>query len=210
MQPHWRPNFNNPSALPDIKVIRTDFIVNFIAVSLALIVGFYAVQREYRAYSLKQSIGKMEQRIRVAEPDDNLHLAQSERFRESSRHIVELQKFFVSPTPAHQLLAQLTELKPEGLIFNMVNFSEGIAKEGSKSFAEYRINFSGDVKDPLFLDEFKTSLQDSSLLDRSDYESEINESLQSRDAKTGIFPYRMSIKLRPAQAVDAAKEGGQG
>lgn len=27
-EPSWRPNFVNKSELPDIKVVRTDFIVN--------------------------------------------------------------------------------------------------------------------------------------------------------------------------------------
>ena len=210
MQPYWRPNFSNPATLPDIKVVRTDFIINFIAVTLVLIVGFYVLQREYRAYALGNTIEDMERRIRVADPDDNLNLKMSDRFREATRHIVELERFFGSPVMAHEFLAMMSELRPEGLIFNVISVSEGIKKQGTKSFAEYRVNISGEVKDPLMLSAFKKSLQSSSFVQgNSNMEYEIDESLQTRNAKTGIFPYRMMIVISPKQA-EAAKEGAEG
>ncbi len=208
MQPFWRPNFNIPSTLPDIKVVRTDFIVNFIAVSLALMASFYVAKREYRAYTLSNTIEELRQDISVAEPDDKLNLAMSERFREASRHIVELEKFYESPMRVHELMAQLAELRPEGLIFQIVTLSENVAKKGTKSFVEYSINISGDVKDPVLLGDFKARLQASELFAQSDYESEIDESLRSRDAKTGIFPYRLMIVLREANAAKTGKKKG--
>lgn len=210
IQPFWRPNFSNPATLPDIKVVRTEFIINFIAVTLVLVVGFYVLQREYRAYALGNTIDDMQRRIRVSEPEDNLNLKLSERFREATRHIVELERFFGSPVMAHEFLAMMAELRPEGLIFNVISVSEGVKKQGTKSLAEYRVNMSGEVKDPLMLSAFKDALQASSFVqDNEEMEYEIDESLQTRNAKTGIFPYRMLIVISPKQA-EAAKEGAEG
>ena len=39
-QPYWRPDFKIQSTLPDIKVVRTDFIINCIVVALMLIAVF--------------------------------------------------------------------------------------------------------------------------------------------------------------------------
>ncbi len=208
MQPYWRPNFNIPASLPDIKVVRTDFIINFIAAMLALIVGFYVLQREYRAYSLGNTIEDMEQRIRISEPDDNLNLKMSQRFAEASRHIIELERFYGSPILAHEFLAGISELRPEGLIFNMITVSESLKKQGSQTELEYRINLSGEVKDPLLLGGFKAALRESPLFEMPTLEFTIDESLQTRNTQTGIFPYRMMVSIFPKKA-EAGKKGAE-
>jgi hypothetical protein len=198
MQPHWRPNFVNQSELPDIKVIRTGFIINFVAVTLALCVAFSLLQREYRAYSLRQTIEGMEQRIRVAEADDLANLKMSEAFRSSAQSVVEVESFFDAPLLAHEFIYGLSQIKPEDLIFNSVSFSETLSQQGGQSGVGYSLSISGDAKGLTVLDEFKMILGEAELLQIPGYSLQIDESLQGRDEKTGIFPYSMAISLKPA------------
>lgn len=58
--PHWRPNFVNAAELPDIKVVRTNFIVNSIAVALALGMVFLIGKREYSARVLEAEVSNLE------------------------------------------------------------------------------------------------------------------------------------------------------
>lgn len=207
VQPFWRPNFVNQAELPDIKVIRTDFIINFVAVVLFLLVGFYLVQREYRAYSLSKTISNMQQQIRVAESDNSIHLRMSEEFRKSAAHVAELEKFYASPVVAHEFLAELARMCPEDLIFSQVSLIEQMQKEGTTTSVMYRINIGGDVRSLTVLDEFKGELAEWELLNSESYLLEIDEALQGRDAETGIFPYTLEITLEPVSEAAPNAEG---
>lgn len=209
MQPFWRPNFVNQSELPDIKVIRTGFIINFVAVMLALCVAFFLLQREYRAYALSNTIADMEQQIRVAEADDVQNLKLSESFRTSAQYVVEVEKFFASPLQAHEFLYQLSEIKPDDLIFNSVSLSESVVKQGGQNAVGYSINITGDAKSLTVLDDFKKILADADLLKVGGFGLEIDETLQGREEKTGIFPYRLAISLLP-QETAAPKKNEEG
>lgn len=208
VQPYWRPNFVNVSELPDIKVVRTDFIVNFVSLVLMLLVGFFVLQREYRAYSLGKTIAEMEQRIRVADADDAASLKLSRDFRDSAAHVAELEKFYATPVLAHDFLTQITQMRPEKLIFKQLSFVESLGKDGTAPIVTYQINISGEVRSLTVLDEFKGELSDWELLNFGGYELDIDEAVQGRDADTGIFPYTLQITLKPAKEAPAPDSEG--
>jgi hypothetical protein len=204
MQPFWRPNFVNQSALPDIKVVRTDFIINFIAVTIALCAAFFLLQREYRSYALGKTIQGMEQQIRVADSDDVENLKLSGLFRKSAQYIVEVENFFDAPLLVHEFMYNLAVIRPDGLIFNSVSLSERMEKQSNKNVVTYSINITGDAKNLTVLDDFKKILMENDILQVPEFTLEIDETLQGRDDKTGIFPYRVAIKLSPAEKKPAA------
>ena len=215
IQPYWRPDFKIQSTLPDIKVVRTDFIINAIAIALMLIAAFTLLQSEYRAYSLNHSIASMEQSIVETAEDNNQNLQESERFRESAQSVEELQDFFRAPFTPHELLAELTQLKPAGLIFSRVMLSDAIIKQKGTDQTEpqalmtYEINITGDTRRLMVLTQFKAALQASTSLNPDGFEVAVDESMQQRNAKTGITPFRISISLTPATSATPSK-GGEG
>lgn len=210
-QPHWRPNFVNSATLPDIKVIRTDFIINFVSVVLSLMVGILVLQREYRAYILGQTVASMEQQISQAEASDNANLNLSREFRDAAAHVAEVEKFYAAPFKVQDLLAQLAEMRPDELIFKNVSLAESMEKVGENQVVVYRINITGEVRSLTVLDTFKGELGEWDLLKYEGYALSIDEQLQARDTQTNIFPYTLEISLKPsknepaspAEAVDA-------
>lgn len=204
-QPNWRPNFVRTSELPDIKVVRTGFIVNFVAILLVLLTGFVLLQREYRAHVLNQSIEVLEQRIQAAEAEDAASLKLSQEFRAAAAHIVDLEKFYAAPFLVQNFILELTLLRPEQLIFKQVSLSESPQKEGAREIITYRINLTGEVSSLTILDEFKGALSGLDLLNFQGYVLEIDETLQGRDANTGIFPYVLRITLTPEKPKPAKK-----
>ena len=209
IQPHWRPNFVNVSALPDIKVIRTNFIINSISVLLMLLVGFYVLQREYRAHSLSKTIATIEQQIRVAEGEDATSLKFSREFRDAAKHVAELEKFYATPFMAHDFLTQIIQMRPEQLIFKQLSLVESLQTVDGAQVVVYRINISGEVRSLTVLDEFKGQLSKWELLEFEGYGLEIDEALQGRDADTGIFPYTLEITLKPQKETPAADTEGR-
>jgi hypothetical protein len=206
-QPLWRPNFVNAGELPDIKVVRTGFIINLIAVILALLAVGTLVQREYRAHTLANSVSILEEQIRVADSGDEQSLKLSEAFRRSAQYVIELEKFYERPLRYHDLLFGLSQIRPKDLIFNSVSLNESITKQGGKDALAYTINITGDVRSLTVLDDFKKILAESALLQVPGFSLEIGESLQGRDEKTGIFPYRLNISLKPVAAKASSKKG---
>ncbi|MFU8847847.1 MAG: hypothetical protein ACNA77_03920 [Opitutales bacterium] len=197
IQPNWRPNFVITSELPDIKVVRTGFIINFIFIALMLAVGFYVMQREYRAHAIRQTIATIEQRIQVAQADDAMSLKLSQEFRTAAAHILDLEKFTSAPFQIQDFLVQLTQMRPEKLIFKQISVTESEQKDGANQLVIYRINLTGEVSSLTLLDEFKGALSGLELLNYQGYTLVIDETLQGRDAETGIFPYTLQITLRP-------------
>ncbi|MGB0408455.1 MAG: hypothetical protein ACPGIC_00535 [Opitutales bacterium] len=209
VQPYWRPNFVNPAGLPDIKVIRTDFIINFFAVVLMLLVGFYVLRQEYRTYALGKTITGMQQQIRVSEADDAMHLRLSEKFRDAAASVAELEKFYVSPMLAHEFLAEVSAMRPDDLVFKQVSVTEAPMRKAAGSVVVYRVNISGNTRSLPVLDAFKGALSSWETLNIDGYALDIDEALQGRDAETGLFPYSLEISLKPAKTDDASKAEGK-
>jgi len=210
IQPYWHPDFRIKSTLPDIKVIRTGFIVNFIMVTLLLVVGAYVLRQEYRAYSLGNTIEDLKERIQNAGTANAANLELSERFRNAAKQIAEVEKFYSSPIQAHEFLAELARMKLDDLALTRIAATESIEKKGKRQEIQYHVNISGDVRELTVLDDFKRALEESPLLNPPGYEVEIDEEVQQRDADTGIFPCRISIELRPAQENAKKVKGGKG
>lgn len=204
--PNWRPNFCITAALPDIKAVRTNFIINFVFVTAALIFIFYALEREYRAYALGQRITNMQQRIDSDGVTNSSHLKLSNDFKAASLEIVDLERFFAAPLKVHVFLAKFAELCPVGLTIQSIGFAEIFNKAApGASKVLYRMNVSGEVDDPLMLDDFKSAVEVSKLFEVDRLKPEINDTLQARNEITRIFPYRMSIELVPQEKQKGAK-----
>ncbi len=209
IQPNWRPNFRNPETLPDIKAVRTDFIVNFVAVALAFLAVIFVGQREYRAHVLKSSIRDLERQIRVAEPDDAATLKLSQRYREGADNFVELERFYRSAFFVHDMLGELARNQPVDLIFDSISYSEAVSKRDQQPVVEYRVVLSGKVKELPVLDGFKATLGETPSFGNERFSVEIDETVQSRDTETRIFPYQINITLRPADLPDAETDDGE-
>lgn len=159
IQSHWRPNFIKFSKLPDIKVIQTNFIVNFIALTVVLICSFFVVKREYRVLSLSVAAAQMQEQIQLSEAGDNSKLSMSIEFNKTAANIIDLEKFCSLPTLVHQFLVDVSAIRPTGLAFRSIAFSEPILSKGKKQDVGYRLSVTGEVEDLLELESLKSLLQ---------------------------------------------------
>ncbi|MDA9589163.1 hypothetical protein N9V19_00220 [Opitutales bacterium] len=217
IQPYWRPNFKIKSSLPDIKVVRTGFIVNFVIITFVLIAIFSLLHRQYYANSLRTTIDLTEARVRQAEPEDRLRLENSERFRKAAQSIEELERFYRAPYFADEFLINISQLKPEGLIFSRLSFSERVIeakviKKKTKIPARmtYNINIAGEVSELIILTEFKAAIEASPLMNPEGYSVVVDESIQQRSAETGITPFQLRISLMVINLEPSVRKGGQG
>lgn len=204
--PNWRPDFCNRAALPDIKVVRTNFLINFVCVLSALVFVYFTLEREYNVYALGQTVASMERQVQSASSANEASLKLSNAFKKASNEIIDVERFFIAPFKAHEFLVDFVKLCPEEADVKSIAFSEVYSK-GSK--VEYKMNITGEVVDALSLDAFKNSIEASGLLEVDNLSPMIDETLQDRNVDTGIFPYRMSIVLAPQKkSLDKKAKGG--
>lgn len=198
MQPNWRPNFVNEAKLPDIKVVRTGFLINFVAVAFLLATSGLFIQKEYKIRSTKSAIQALEQQVERAgaENDANLNLSQS--FVNEASKIAELEKFFIAPFSGHEFLIELAKFRPEGITLGNISFAESAGKGKNKLALAYQISLIGEVADLTLLDHFKGSFLEWEFIKLDGYKIKVTESVQSRNEDTGQFPFSLNISLEPA------------
>lgn len=209
IQPYWRPDFRNPATLPDIKVVRTDFIVNGIALGVLLLALFLVGQRELAIRGLNGSLEKLQSEVQGAQAEDKASVALSGRFRTAGKSFEDLERFYQMPFRAHELLNELNALRAEELIFVNVNFAETSERKGKKGplSPRYNVTLRGEVRGLTVLDDYVNALRDSEVLNVAGFTLKVTENPQQRNAETGLYPYTIQIVLAPGK--NAKLEGAK-
>lgn len=142
----WRPDFRNAEALPDIKVIRTDFLLNLVAISLAIALLAFFAFREYRAYGLSNLVDDLTTNIATNEAQDRANVERSKEFANLQKSMEEVIRFDNVPVDPSALLAELAAIQPDSIILERVNFSGAIEKDGKKKKVLYTLVLGGTVE----------------------------------------------------------------
>jgi hypothetical protein len=147
VHPVWRPDFRDGEALPDIKVIRTDFLFNVVAVSLAIaLLGFFLF-REYRSFELAGTIRDLEVNIENNRVVDRENVRMSREFAEHERSIKEVIQFFNVPVHPETLFLELASMQPDAIILETVNVTSSREGAGNNARVLYTLLLSGTVED---------------------------------------------------------------
>jgi hypothetical protein len=80
----WRPDFREVNTLPDTKVIRTGFLINFIAISITLLVLTLYVIKEYSLQSLMSQVRELEVQVADNTSSNRSILDANKRFKQSA------------------------------------------------------------------------------------------------------------------------------
>ena len=123
-QANWHPNFRIAEALPDLKVVRTDFFINAIFLSLAAVAVFFLAIREYKTYSLKSEIATWQEKIEVSRAENLAYLGLSKAFKDEKAKFEEVRDFIATDLPVTEFLENLSPTIPEGLDLESMAFGE--------------------------------------------------------------------------------------
>jgi len=209
IEPAWHPNFVNGDRLPDVKLIRTNFLLNFVGVSCALLLSFYFMAGLLSTTILRFKLGELEDDIAFKQPQNEHYIKQSNLFAKESKTLNFFKDFFVPFVDPVQLLVVISENYPEEIQFNSISFSEkdegsnrkrikNKKKNGIKR--EYTLTIEGSIAgsydDALDqLNNYKDKLSELSEIKPLLKDIEIKN--LSRDPELGIFTYQLDILLQP-------------
>jgi len=146
-QRRWRPDFRDVETLPDTKVIRTGFLLNFVAVALTLLVLSVFIVREYSLQNMKREVADLELQVADGSAKNRVLLDANKRFKQSSTIVEEVIDFDEQVLDLPDFIESLATLIPEGMILSLVEmrFSDNPVTAGKSKVPPFLVNFKGRV-----------------------------------------------------------------
>jgi Tfp pilus assembly protein PilN len=118
--PAWHPNLRNRERLPDTKVVRTLFFVNFAAIMIAASFLVYFSYQEYRIKNLNRQVVDWRTQIGTNKKSAAQAVILSKKFADEEKKINELNEFLKQRLVLSELLLHLGSTLPADLAMDTV------------------------------------------------------------------------------------------
>lgn len=199
VQRRWRPDFREVDTLPDTKVIRTGFLLNFVAIVLALGVLAIFVVREYSLQNMKREVASLELQVADGTPENRILLDANKRFKESASIVEEVIDFDRQILDLPAFIKSLASLVPDGMILSLVEMRFSDEQVGKSKVPPFVVNFKGRVTgtEATTPSQIVTDFQ-KSILGVPEVESmDVTTDLTSfnRNNEFGYFDFTLQVKI---------------
>ena len=199
VQPAWHPNFRNVETLPDIKAIRTDFVINYGVILFAAALLVFFLKNEFSIMAVGRDIQDFETKISENSGANNNNLRLSGQFNNLSKEISELADFTDVPIKPSELILKFTEIKPENMLFESISYDTYTIKlDDRKNAPGKRISIRSTVVGTpaavtQLVTEFVETLQNLEMIQESMHKVELQSLV--RDEELGLFNCSIRIEL---------------
>jgi hypothetical protein len=122
--PSWHPNFRNYEKLPDIKVVRTAFFINAVAIVTVIALGVFLGKREYELRSLKAQVADWQGQINRDRPGSDQAVGLYRKFEEGEKRIEEVEAFVHSKPLASAFILHFAETRPRNIALDMIDLRD--------------------------------------------------------------------------------------
>lgn len=114
-QPAWHPNFRNYEKLPDVKVVRTAFFVNGIAILVAVSLATYFGFREWQLHAVNSQIAQVDSQLAREKKVSDQAIALYRKFQAGEAKVNEVDTFIKSKPIVSALLLRLAQTLPKNV-----------------------------------------------------------------------------------------------
>lgn len=197
--PSWHPNFRIAEGLPDIKVIRTDFLINSVGILIPLVLIGMLIYSHVTESTLEARIAALDAIVAQREPQNNRFLQHNRTFNDEAKKLNEVSSFLSQGTDPVALLIDFVELRPEFIAYRQVSIrreNRQIAKNQTAPFKAITLTGSlrGSAAEELlqmdvFADMLRNHPQFGHLV------TDIQTSVQ-RNVAADVFDFTMNISLK--------------
>jgi len=203
--PNWHPDFRDSEVLPDVKAVRTNFLVNFVALALAVVLVGVLVFSEYQAMTVSSAIADEEEKIAAEAPSNREYLKLSAQFEKLSPKAEDLENFYAGYLSPLEVTLALSESRPETIALQSIDFRASRENTGSAKRPKYvRIPvytikgmLRGDSAEALDeLDNYAVLVRDLEVF-KDNLES-VEVSRPTRNQLLGLFEFTIVVNLKPA------------
>lgn len=122
--PPWHPDFRDFERLPDIKVVRTAFFVNTVAIALVLAaLGWFGYQ-EYQLLDLRRQAEEWQAQIDRDQRAGGMAISLYRKFQTEEARVGEVETFVSSRPVVTQLLLNLGRTLPANIALDTLDLRE--------------------------------------------------------------------------------------
>lgn len=125
-RPGWHPDFRIAASLPDNKVVRTDFIINGIALAVLAVVVWAFYSREAQLKEATSEVARWTTDIDANRPRFNEALGLQREFAEADKRLAEIAAFAKSPVEISELINRLGNSLPKLVAIDVVERREDV------------------------------------------------------------------------------------
>ncbi len=143
----WHPDFRRADKLPDTKVVRTQFFINFASLVVAASLLLYFSYREYTVSNIDDQVADWQAKIDANAKASDQALALSRKFGDEEKKLAEFDAFLKPRVVLSTFLLHLGETLPPELTIETVavedagvslrGFASGKAEEASGRISPY-------------------------------------------------------------------------
>jgi hypothetical protein len=179
----WRPDFREVSLLPDTKVIRTGFLINFVAISITLLVVTLYVIKEYSLQSLTAQVRELEAQVADNTASNRALLDANKRFKQSSAIMEEVIAFDKQLLEFPSFIKEITLILPPRVILSSIEMESARGLGGKVNAPYFSVDLSGRIL-------AGTELTPSQVL--SNFQDEISKlpSMKGREIEMDLVQFR--------------------
>ncbi|MEO6244671.1 MAG: hypothetical protein ABIQ12_04470, partial [Opitutaceae bacterium] len=189
--PAWHPNFRNYEKLPDIKVVRTAFFVNGVAIFVATVLGAYFGFKEWQLHVVNGQIAHIEGLINRDKRVSDQAIAIHKKFQADETRINEVDAFIKSKALVSPLVVRLAQTLPANVAIDSLDLRE--------SGLTMRLAVSGDAAAAsgyatAYLEQLRADQQ------LSQFDEFTFTSTPTRNPATGRMAVEFLLRLKPPTA----------
>jgi uncharacterized protein YpmS len=116
----WRPNFSDPSKLPDVKVVRTTFFVNSAAILILAAVFYFVGSREYSLFQLRNDIEAIESQIATTKPESDKAIATYNKYKTEEKKLTDVLSITAESLVFSDYVMHLGEILPDNITMQRI------------------------------------------------------------------------------------------
>jgi Tfp pilus assembly protein PilN len=195
----WRPDFRDRQALPDTKAVRTTFLLNFVSIAIALVLGSYYAHREFSIANLGASVGFLRNQVDAGRPGNRSLLESNRQFKEVEQRARDIIAFEEQPMDNAGFIRELAVMLPDSVVLERLRMFPRRSERGNQSVSGYMIQIDGtivggDEKSPSeVIADLQERLKQTESL--SGLEPDIDLTRFNRNNELGIFGFSLQITI---------------
>lgn len=205
----WHQDFRNTDALPDIKVVRTRFFVNLVAIFIPLFVATLWIQQELSLGEVRGGIAELEDEKASLVASNGELVSLSREFMKEAAKVESLDAYYHNLFPVSDYLVTLSEQVSEDMVISSMDLKKANRIEGNDVIDTWESRISGyvvleDKTAVSHVNEFVEELSRKELI--ADYLDDAFLDNLSRDQVTDTLNFVVSIAMSDPSLTTESEE----
>jgi len=130
--PPWHPNFRNFERLPDVKVVRTSFFINAVAIVITLGLLTYQTLQEYKIHEIHGQIAELQHQIDSNQKASDQSVQLYRKFQDEQSKAEEVEAFIKTDFILSNFILEVARTLPKNITLSFIDITQnGVTLRGT-------------------------------------------------------------------------------